>query len=190
MGKFYYADEKNFHGPFTIDQLKKILSIQCDTMIWDISLSLWKRADEFGELKEIVLKKVPAKVGTDKFDFEGVPGEMNKKPATASRPIENEGMFSDLFSFDGRARRTEYGLSLIIYCGATFAVNYLTPNDYWIAALVWHFYLIYFIWAQGAKRCHDLGKNLIHQFIPFYVFWMLFAEGEKGDNYYGKDPKR
>jgi nitrogenase molybdenum-iron protein alpha chain len=38
----------------------------------------------------------------------------------------------------------------------------------------------WFIWAQGAKRCHDRGNSGWYQIIPFYGFWMLFAEGTKG----------
>ena len=47
----------------------------------------------------------------------------------------------------------------------------------------------WFIWAQGAKRCHDRGNSGWYQIIPFYGFWMLFAEGETTANEYGNSPK-
>jgi uncharacterized membrane protein YhaH (DUF805 family) len=99
-------------------------------------------------------------------------------------------MFKSPFSFDGRIRRTEYGLSFIIYfayCLLLFGivVNINVPVLGQILALP----VIYFMIAQGAKRCHDLGNSGWYLLIPFYVFWMLFADGEVGENEYGPNPK-
>lgn len=47
----------------------------------------------------------------------------------------------------------------------------------------------WFIWAQGAKRCHDRNNTGWFQIIPFYGFWMLFADGDYGENDYGPNPK-
>lgn len=49
--------------------------------------------------------------------------------------------------------------------------------------------LIWFFLAQGAKRCHDRGNSGWYQLIPFYGFWMLFADGDAGVNNYGVNPK-
>ena len=49
--------------------------------------------------------------------------------------------------------------------------------------------MLWFLWAQGAKRCHDRGASGWFQIIPFYVFWMLFADSNYGMNEYGANPK-
>jgi len=47
----------------------------------------------------------------------------------------------------------------------------------------------WFMWAQGAKRCHDRGNSGWFQLIPFYRLWMMFAESDYGPNEYGENPK-
>ena len=49
--------------------------------------------------------------------------------------------------------------------------------------------LYWFILAQGAKRCHDLGNSGLYQLIPFYGFLMVLEDGDEGENEYGFDPK-
>lgn len=110
-------------------------------------------------------------------------------------------MFKSPFSFDGRIRRLEYGISLIIQAAYIFFIAFILSlfaaaggsSDaaagltvvYWILALPG----MIFIWAQGAKRCHDLGNSGWFQLIPFYGLWMLFQDGQRGRNQYGEDPK-
>jgi uncharacterized membrane protein YhaH (DUF805 family) len=48
---------------------------------------------------------------------------------------------------------------------------------------------IWFFLAQGAKRCHDRGNSGWYLLIPFYFLWMLFADGEIGQNDFGPNPK-
>ncbi|MCU7549851.1 DUF805 domain-containing protein [Chitinophagaceae bacterium LB-8] len=96
-------------------------------------------------------------------------------------------MFKSPFSFDGRIRRTEYGLSVILYSFITIVLAIMSsaPGIYYLLILPG----LIFFWAQGAKRCHDLGNSGWYQLIPFYGLWMLFAEGDKGNNRFGPDPK-
>ena len=107
-------------------------------------------------------------------------------------------MFNNPFSFEGRIRRSEFGLSFIIFIFAraiivfvTAALMYNKDNtfDSFLIALLLTILPIWFLWAQGSKRCHDLGNSGWFQLIPFYFFWMLFADGEPGANSYGENPK-
>ena len=99
-------------------------------------------------------------------------------------------MFQNPFSFDGRIRRTEYGISFIIYVVAAVIVNAIMQTGGG-AAIIGMAYIpmLWFFWAQGAKRCHDRGNSGWYQIIPFYVFWMLFADSDSGINEYGPNPK-
>ncbi len=105
-------------------------------------------------------------------------------------------MFKNPFSFNGRIRRTEYGLSLLIQWSLSFFLNLVLLNntDYNPAGSMLYLILCipmaWFFYAQGAKRCHDRGNSGWYQIIPFYIFWMVFAEGEYGPNEYGDDPKQ
>ena len=100
------------------------------------------------------------------FDFKDIEVKKQKK------------MFSKPFSFNGRIRRTEYGLSIII----SATINLITLG---IGILLTLPYML----AQGAKRCHDLGKSGWYQLIPFFGIWMLFVEGSVDENKYGPSPK-
>ncbi len=103
-------------------------------------------------------------------------------------------MFQLPFSFEGRIRRLEYWLSWIIFT-VYFDAVILTFELYGI--LVKRFLIVLillipaycFLIAQGAKRCHVRGNSGWFQMIPFYVFWMLFAESDYGENEYGLNPK-
>jgi uncharacterized membrane protein YhaH (DUF805 family) len=101
-------------------------------------------------------------------------------------------MFKKPFSFDGRIGRTEYCLSFFgQYVVATVlevvSVSY-GFNDWFLAACALP--LLWFILAQGAKRCHDRGNIGWFQIIPFYLFWTLFAPGDPGENDFGPSPKQ
>ena len=98
-------------------------------------------------------------------------------------------MFLSPFSFGGRIRRKEFGISGIIYfLVATFVNGIIASGEVPIIGLA-YIPMLWFICAQGAKRCHDLGKNGWWQIIPFYGFWLLFQDGQPGINEYGHNPK-
>jgi uncharacterized membrane protein YhaH (DUF805 family) len=102
-------------------------------------------------------------------------------------------MFKSPFSFDGRIRRTEYGISFIAYTIGITIVGVIIESDKNSSgvAIIGLSYipLLWFLWAQGAKRCHDINKSGWWQIIPFFVFWLIFAEGDLHPNQYGENPK-
>lgn len=95
-----------------------------------------------------------------------------------------------IFSFEGRIGRGEYFLSLIGYAvGYGILLAYIeSANDPGLE-LLFFIPLIWFLWAQGAKRCHDVGNSGWMQIVPFYIFWMLLEGGYRGPNKFGPDPK-
>lgn len=104
-------------------------------------------------------------------------------------------MFKKAFSFNGRIRRTEYGLSYIMAVVVLGIIGMMmesfAPNDEngSMMLLILIVPVYWFIFAQGAKRCHDLDKTGWFQIIPFYFFWMIFQDSQFGPNEYGDNPK-
>ena len=117
----------------------------------------------------------------------------NKAQESKEQPYVEPSMFRNSFSFEGRIRRLEYGLSFIIvyfWLGFSAFVEFII-NAYNFEGI---YYLLmipgfYFLIAQAAKRCHDRGNSGWYQLIPLYVLWMLFGDGDIGANNYGANPK-
>lgn len=97
------------------------------------------------------------------------------------------------FSFKGRIGRLQLILSYVVGFVAWLASFLLFDIEHsdgnggvillFIACTVAFFWFIY---AQCAKRCHDLGKSGAWMFVPFWNILLFFAEGEKKDNQYGQ----
>jgi uncharacterized membrane protein YhaH (DUF805 family) len=99
-------------------------------------------------------------------------------------------MFKRPFSFNGRIRRFEFGLSYIFYFFFLFVFGAVSEELNLQGILI--FFLIplfWFILAQGAKRCHDRGNSGFFLIIPLYILWMLFGDSDFGENEYGPNPK-
>ena len=111
----------------------------------------------------------------------------NKAHHVKNEPYVKPPMFRNPFSFKGRIRRTEFGLSFIIFYILNNVLALLSVEVPVFGVLV--IPSIWFFWAQSAKRCHDRGNSGWYQLIPFYSFWLLFGDGDIGDNEYGSNPK-
>jgi uncharacterized membrane protein YhaH (DUF805 family) len=100
-------------------------------------------------------------------------------------------MFTNPFSFDGRIRRMEYGVSMIIYIFLYVIQMAIIGSGAGgsVIGLVLIIPMVWFLWAQGAKRCHDINKSGWWQLIPFYFFVLLFQDGEPEQNEYGVNAK-
>ena len=109
-------------------------------------------------------------------------------------------MFKKAFSFNGRIRRLEYGLSLLIMYAFLILSAFLFAPDVFTnpenseaePSLIFSLSVIpamYFWIAQIAKRCHDRGNSGWWMFIPFYSFLLFFLESEIGENRFGPNPK-
>ncbi len=97
-------------------------------------------------------------------------------------------MFKNPMSFSGRIRRTEFGISFIIAVFLNLFIGVLAEATDGMGGLL-IFPMVWFLWAQAAKRSHDVGNSGWFILIPFYALYLLFKEGDKGTNQYGQDPK-
>jgi len=179
MKKYFYSINQEKEGPVSLEELIQ-LNIEPKTLIWYEGLEDWKSADSIEELKSL-FELIPPPLAS----------EMDNTNTSESNTFTRKKlqMFANPFSFDGRIRRTEYGISLIIFVlVAAFLNGILESGKFPIGGL---FYIpsYWFLWAQGAKRCHDLGRNGWFQLIPFYSIVMIFYEGDLWLNTYGNNPK-
>ena len=149
-------------------------------------------AEDIDIPSEITIPEAPIVTATAAPTFE--PTKQEVSSSSNSTTISNKGMFKRPFSFNGRIRRTEYCLSFLIYMIWYGVINAImeTPDPSAGASvfvLASFIPMIWFLWAQNAKRCHDRGNSGWYQLIPFYIFVLLFGGSDEGSNEYGDNPK-
>lgn len=106
-------------------------------------------------------------------------------------------MFDNPFSFEGRIRRTEYLLSLLIsvlilflLISHTIELSPLSMNDDEITyIIIFHILNLWLVASAGAKRSHDLGNDGWWQVSAKNLLQLLIQEGQPGENSYGVNPK-
>ena len=103
-------------------------------------------------------------------------------------------MFKNPFSFNGRIRRLEYGISLLVIFPSfgivAIVLDIVDPNrNFSILPLSLCIPILWLFIAQRTKRCHDVSVTGWWQLIPFYGWVLLFGESDPGDNEYGPNPK-
>jgi uncharacterized membrane protein YhaH (DUF805 family) len=176
MNKFYVMINGKQEGPFTAQEVHS-RNLDSSVYVLLVGTSNWKKISETPELlvTETTTNSNP----------------LIPPPQPPTQASNNKGMFNNPFSFEGRIRRTEYGISFIIYFFCALIINLIIQaggEEVVILGLA-YIPLLWFLWAQGAKRCHDRNNNGWYQIIPFYIFWLLFAEGDLAYNDYGVSPK-
>jgi hypothetical protein len=189
---YYYSVNGATYGPLTLPDLLE--KIDASTLVYREGIE-WTNANEVDELKKfflsppvisptpkMALNKSKLKIEKEATDPDV---EINFQNGSSIEPLP---MFSAPFSFEGRIRRTEFGLSMIIYL-VLYAIILALLDSSSVFGIA-YIPLIWFLWAQGAKRCHDRSASGWYQLIPFYALWMLFAEGDTFENEYGIPPKK
>jgi uncharacterized membrane protein YhaH (DUF805 family) len=173
--KYYYSDNGTTLGPFALSQLLE--RIEADTLVYREGI-VWTNAKDVEELRKF-------------FKAQQNSTSENMINANLSSAFDDgahkKKMFGAPFSFEGRITRTEYRVSFIIYFFSYVMIAAIAESSSFL--FIAFVPLLWFLWAQGAKRCHDRGNSGWYQMIPFYVFWMLFAEGDRNVNEYGNSPK-
>ena len=98
---------------------------------------------------------------------------------------------NNIFSFKGRATRTEYWL-------VTFICNFVAipaNKDIEMSTLVTILYCIVMLaalWvyiATMVRRCHDRGKSWWFRFIPLYFLLLYVLPAQQEGNEFGPNPR-
>ena len=96
-------------------------------------------------------------------------------------------IFNSPFSFNGRISKSEYQKVFLVSFLGYFVLMGIVAASISIVGLAF-IPLFWFFLAKGARRCHDCGNSGWLQIIPFYVFYLLIAEGDNSSNIHGNKP--
>lgn len=107
----------------------------------------------------------------------------------------------EYFDFNGRARRKEYWMFLLLYILLSFALAFvitLVLGERFANGIFGLWMLAHFIPGimVGIRRMHDIGRSgwwLLISLVPVVgwiiaLYWTV-KEGDRGSNAYGPDPK-
>ena len=87
------------------------------------------------------------------------------------------GMFKKPFSFKGRIGRTEYIISYIFFIAFYFLVGpTVETSDMGSLLGLLMIPIMWFLLAQGAKRCQDTDRSGCCQIIPFFFIVFMIAK--------------
>lgn len=108
-------------------------------------------------------------------------------------------VFKNFANFDGRARRKEYWLFVLVNLIISFILGFIdglaglsigpVENGNGILGTISSLIFLIPSIAVGVRRMHDVGKSGWYLLIPIYNLILACTEGENGKNQYGNDPK-
>lgn len=178
--------------PNVSEEMKKLV-------VWMMQVNRLKRPNNVGEIKGVVVKayivneEETVSISTGNLKTIERKSETENKELDESKKLEIVGdkrnQFAP-FSSKGRIGRLHYILVVftawfIFFTALFLFVVYAGKGMSRILAILLSL-VSTVLFTQATRRCHDLGYPGWYQFIPFYGFVILFKEGQKIDNKYGK----
>jgi serine/threonine protein kinase len=117
----------------------------------------------------------------------------NSNTDSDNEKAQNKRMFQKPFSFKGRIRRLEFGITFVLYYVYNMVIPSLIYDPYgginYVGMVLYFLTMVPMIWlllAQGCKRCHDKGHSGWFQLIPIYnPILLIFGHGDEKENKYG-----
>ena len=103
-------------------------------------------------------------------------------------------MFANLISFEGRIRRAEFAITLIV-CYFVRSFLFIIFDELIVLgnllSTITDVFLVLIFFSQSVKRLHDMDQTGWLAILPVYnPILLLFVDGTRGKNQYGEDPKR
>jgi len=99
-------------------------------------------------------------------------------------------------NFNGRARRKEYWMFLLINLIIGFMLGFIegalgifSSTKESVLANIYQLAVLIPTIAVAVRRMHDVGKSGWFMLIPFYNFILAVTDSEGGENQYGPSPK-
>ena len=102
-------------------------------------------------------------------------------------------MFANLISFEGRIRRAEFAITLIV-CYFVRSFLFIIFDELIVLgnllSTITDVFLVLIFFSQSVKRLHDMDQTGWLAILPVYnPILLLFVDGTRGKNQYGEDPK-
>ena len=99
-------------------------------------------------------------------------------------------MFANLISFEGRIRRAEFAITLIL-CYFVRSSLLAIFGELNLLSTISSVFLVLIFFSQSVKLLHDMDQTGWLAILPVYnPILLLFVDGTRGKNQYGEDPKR
>lgn len=191
MNVYFYSDNGTQKGPVTYEDLKKA-RIGKDTLVWRDGFEDWQEAGNVLELSSLFTDAAFISEEVKQPEYSPTCAEVQTE--NEKQELDNTKMFTNVFLFKGRARRSEFFVAYAVY----FLVMMLSSailelgGDSVILSFICIVLIIGGLWlflSEGTRRCHDLGHSGFWMLIPYYILWMLFQNSKVGPNEYGNNPK-